>query len=565
MKLSKYTVFYPHTNGIGLGAGDPADTGECLVYNTRTQGVLRINKEVKEFIGRVTSTQSPLFRRNTNSTNGTNPTNNSHSSHSCSPKGGCYNSDEQSCLNTLLDSGIIIDKETDENRVMDHWFSEIKYRERPLHATILTTFKCNFACTYCFEERVKDERSMDDQTAEQVIAYLQHKAEEKKSHKIRLMFYGGEPLMNPKAVIKIATELQQWTKERGIKFSFGMITNGSLVRKELMEQLVKLGLTSIRITLDGDKAVHDSRRPFLDGRGSFETIIRNIEEVLGDSTPVIARSGATKQSHINAGLPRAAVGAARNDNAPAQVKVELGANFDRANIAGLHRLLDYLEQKGLNKRISRVLFAPVVSRLGADDKLAVDPHTNPDNKTSCCQAEKEGEGRKIYYTDSPPHQKRWCGGEDRIGVGVEPVGCHKLSGELAEEGIKLERELIQRGYRTPSSVKVNACPMTMDDSMLVIDPAGDIYKCEAFVGREQFCIGNVRTKRFNHRYAEFITMKPWQAQECLECPYVPMCGGGCRYIAQLKHGDYTKPACDKEYYEKIFPQLLKMDYERGVL
>ena len=105
----------------------------------------------------------------------------------------------------------------------------------------------------------------------------------------------------------------------------------------------------------------------------------------------------------------------------------------------------------------------------------------------------------------------------------------------------------------------------MDDSMLVIDPSGDIYKCEAFVGRPQFCIGNVRANRFNHRYAEFITMKPWQAQECLECPYVPMCGGGCRYIAQLKHSDYTKPACDREYYEKIFPQLLKMDYERGVL
>ena len=333
---------------------------------------------------------------------------------------------------------------------------------------------------------------MDDATAQQVIAYLKAKAIEKKSPKIRLMFYGGEPLMNPGAVIKIATELQQWSADKGIKFSFGMITNGSLVRKELMEQLVKLGLTSVRITLDGDKAVHDARRPFLDGRGSFETIIRNIEEVLQTDRPA--------------------------DQQTNRIKVELGGNFDRANIAGLHRLLDYLEQKGLNKRISRVLFAPVVSRLAGGENLT-----------------------------------------------VEPVGCHKLSGELAEQGIKLEKELIQRGYKTPSSVKVSACPMTMDDSMLVIDPSGDIYKCEAFVGRQQFCIGNVRANRFNHRYAEFITMKPWQAQECLECPYVPMCGGGCRYIAQLKHSDYTRPACDKEYYEKIFPQLLKMDYERGVL
>jgi hypothetical protein len=44
-----------------------------------------------------------------------------------------------------------------------------------------------------------------------------------------------------------------------------------------------------------------------------------------------------------------------------------------------------------------------------------------------------------------------------------------------------------------------------------------------------------------------------------------MCGGGCRLMAQLKHNDYTKPFCDKEYYEKMFPELLKMDYERGAL
>jgi len=41
----------------------------------------------------------------------------------------------------------------------------------------------------------------------------------------------------------------------------------------------------------------------------------------------------------------------------------------------------------------------------------IHPHTNPDNKTSYYKAEKESEGRKIYYNDS-----------DRIGVGVNPIG-----------------------------------------------------------------------------------------------------------------------------------------------
>ncbi|MEW6027565.1 MAG: radical SAM protein [Planctomycetota bacterium] len=444
MKLSKYTLFYDNYNS----------QGDALAYNTRTQGVLGVNKQAREFIGNICQLDQQTSRP----------------------------ADLQTALGILADSGIIVDDRIDEDQALEGWFEEIKFRARPLHATVLTTFKCNFACAYCFEQGVRDERTMSDQTADEVIEFLKRKAIEKNSQKVRLMFYGGEPLMNPKAIIRIATALKQWAAERGIKFSFGMITNGSLVKKDIIEQLAKLGLTSIRITLDGDKETHDKRRPFADGRGSFENIVANVFPV----------------SDI--------------------VKLELGANFDQDNLAGLHRLLDYLEQKNLNKRIARVLFAPVVSRLGGDLK------------------------------------------ESRRGA---QVGCTKLSGELAEQGIKLEKELIQRGYNTPSSVQVNACPMTMDDSMLVIDPMGGIYKCEAFAGREQFRVGNVREPRFNSRYDEFLALKPWK--ECLDCPYVPMCGGGCRYIARLKHGDYTKRACDKEYYEKIFPQLLKMDYERGAL
>ena len=324
-KLSKYTVFYPDTNGIGVG------TGDCLAYNTRTQGVLRINKEVKEFIGRVTSTQSPLFRRNTNSTNGTNPTNNSHSSHSpyssysCSPKGGCYNSDEQSCLNTLLDSGIIVAKETDENKVLEHWFSEIKYRERPLHATILTTFKCNFACTYCFEENVKEQQTMDDATAQQVIAYLKAKALEKHSPKIRLMFYGGEPLLYPGRIMELAASLKPFIEAQGGRFAFSLVTNGSLLTPALVNKLLPLGLQSIKITVDGPAAVHDQQRPFVGGRPSHALILRNI--------------------------------AACCD----LVKISVGGNFTRDNYLEFPKLLDQFLAMGLTPaRLSLVKFDPAM-------------------------------------------------------------------------------------------------------------------------------------------------------------------------------------------------------------
>jgi uncharacterized protein len=306
MKLSRYTLFY----------NDYPNKDEYLAYNTRTQGILGMNKEVKDFIDRITSHGNP--RINTEK-----------------PE------EERGVINHLKESGIIIDRNVNEDRVLENWFNGMKYNSDTLHATILTTYKCNFACVYCFEERVKDFQTLDQETTVQIIEWLKYTAESKRLKSLRLMFYGGEPLMNTKAIFDIAGALKPWAKERNIKFRFSITTNGSLLKPELVEKLVEIGLKSVRITLDGEKELHDKRRPYLDGRGTFDAIINNIVAV-ADKT-----------------------------------KVEIGANFDKENIKNLYALLDYLEAKGLNKKISNVIFSPVIARLGTPLREATDGHPPP--------------------------------------------------------------------------------------------------------------------------------------------------------------------------------------------
>ncbi|MFH1232037.1 MAG: SPASM domain-containing protein [Planctomycetota bacterium] len=445
LKLSRHTLFY----------NDYPKPGEYLVFNTRTQAIMELNRQVKDFIDRVT--------------------NNGKTKHTdkLSPE-------ESDCLNTLKDSGIIVEDNIDETRIMEHWFNQIKYQSKTLDATILTTYQCNFACVYCFEERVKRDKSLSDETAHQIIEWLKLKVEEKRPELLRLAFYGGEPLMNPKAILDISRTLNNWCREKGIKFVFVIVTNGSLIKENLVDEMLKSGLSSIRITLDGDREHHDRNRPFLDGRGSFDAIIKNISAVID------------------------------------KAKIEISGNFDKDNINSFRALLDYLEQKGLSKKISKMMFAPVVARMG------------------------------------------------EVGTpSVEMVGCHSLSNELSDDALKLRKELIQRGYNVDPAAVTTSCPMGHDNSMVVIDPYGDIYKCQAFVGRPEFSIGNVREDDFNYRQIEFMTANTWK--QCLDCVYVPMCGGGCRFMAQLKHSDYSRVACDIDYYKNIFPELLKMDYERKAL
>ena len=56
-----------------------------------------------------------------------------------------------------------------------------------------------------------------------------------------------------------------------------IITNGFLFTHEAIKVLVDIGVTGVQITLDGLKDIHDRRRPQVNGQGSFDKIIENLD------------------------------------------------------------------------------------------------------------------------------------------------------------------------------------------------------------------------------------------------------------------------------------------------
>ena len=85
---------------------------------------------------------------------------------------------------------------------------------------ILTTTGCNARCFYCYEKGVKPV-TMTTETASKVVRYIvAHRGDEKGMIK----WYGGEPLVNAKAIDQICTELSQ----QGVPFFSKLISNGYL-------------------------------------------------------------------------------------------------------------------------------------------------------------------------------------------------------------------------------------------------------------------------------------------------------------------------------------------------
>ena len=111
--------------------------------------------------------------------------------------------------------------------------------------TIVTTTGCNARCAYCFEKGTKPV-NMTSETAEQVAQYIvSHRGEHEK---VKISWFGGEPLYNFKVMDRICTRLT----EQNVRFYSSIITNGYLFNEKVVEKAVQLWhLKRAQVTLDG--------------------------------------------------------------------------------------------------------------------------------------------------------------------------------------------------------------------------------------------------------------------------------------------------------------------------
>jgi len=191
------------------------------------------------------------------------------------------------------------------------------------------------------------------------------------------------------------------------------------------------------------------------------------------------------------------------------IAVGIGGNYTRENYRAFPYLLDYLCSEGLTPdRISHVMFSPVAETLGE--------HLVPEFSEGCSS------------TDEP-----W----------------------VIEASLFLREEILRRGFFTPKVSPVT-CMIEYRDS-LVIHYDGTLYKCPAFIGCEGFDVG---------RLASGIrdcgkTHNPdvWKNDACLDCPYLPLCFGGCRFLKVLRDGAVDGVECRKPYFDAALEELVLQD------
>jgi uncharacterized protein len=188
------------------------------------------------------------------------------------------------------------------------------------------------------------------------------------------------------------------------------------------------------------------------------------------------------------------------------VPLQLGGNFRQENFRAFPRLLDDLISRGITgEKLVQVQFTPVTPKAGCSE----------------------------YASGCASSDEPW----------------------LIEALLFLRGEILAKGFPAPKPA-VSACIVEFEDN-LVVNWDGSLYKCPAFMGWPEMSIGSLAGEVAD--YSETHGLGNWKIDACLDCPYLPLCFGGCRFLTLLHGKSLSEVDCRRAFLDASLEQLLQQN------
>ena len=146
--------------------------------------------------------------------------------------------------------------------------------------TIASSNLCNMACPYCYEFS-KDNSILNTTVSKEIANYIKSMIESscqiKKWKFLSVTWYGGEPLLGKDAIPELTNYLKTIAVHNGMHYNADIITNGTLLTKEVWKMLENNSITNVQVTIDGAQETHDKLRPLKSKKESnYWRIVENL-------------------------------------------------------------------------------------------------------------------------------------------------------------------------------------------------------------------------------------------------------------------------------------------------
>lgn len=413
MKPSRYNLFIPRGND------------EHVVYNTLSSAIVIIDHDARDSI----------------------------------QKGRIEDIDDIN-LQKLKDCNIVIEDNVDERKIFGYHYNSHKFKSQVVRFLVLTTYDCNLDCPYCYQGAgITAKNAMDSATADNLVKFIQNVVLERRYTRLVLGLYGGEPLLNLDCCYRICDRLRSWTGKKNVKFDVILTTNATLLSEGVLDRLSPL--SSVHVTLDGTKQIHDGKRFLKNGGGTYDKIM-----------------------HVLFMLKEK------------EIKTSIRINIAKDSLTALPLLLQDLKDKGFLSSEKIHVYTQLIS-------------------IPCSMGRHE-------------HDSFCMCGE-----------------EIDDSEDTLWHLGLEWGF-DPGYGSVEPCSF-VNDWTYAVDPVGFVYKCPLWVGYKQYRVGTIANRggiNLDHAYYNQVTYDPCRTPECMDCIYLPKCGGGCPKDAQEQ-----SPVCNSNNCE----------------
>jgi uncharacterized protein len=364
------------------------------------------------------------------------------------------------------------------NRIHEH-------QRNPVYV-IVTTYNCNLRCSYCFQSRLRDDRSsrpplraMSREMADRLFLAIPRiealQGQEAPPRRRSFSLFGGEPLLRSnRGLVKHIIDRARTLGEA----SFWVITNGTDL-DAYQDLLGPDGIASLQITLDGPPEAHDKRRIYPNGKGSFSRIADNV-------TMALERGAA----------------------------VSIRINVDRTNLDDALLLGDEIAARGWPSYQGFNAYVAAVRAETAEVDEARTLGTWELYKILAARTNQSDTQRVL---------------------------------SLPDEYLKHQaRSIFQREPSARPALRSAFC--AAHTGMYLFDALGDLYACLERIGNPSLRIG--RLAEDGEVLLDDSATKMWRSRNvaaspaCRKCRYALYCGGGCAVQAEQKTSSFFASYCD---------------------
>jgi uncharacterized protein len=152
---------------------------------------------------------------------------------------------------------------------------------------------------------------------------------------------------------------------------------------------------------------------------------------------------------------------------------------------------------------------------------------------------------------SPIHPK--SGGHDLQGASC--LASHETW--LTDAHLYLREETLRRGFKV-EPLTMGICMIELTNNV-VVNWDGALYKCPPLMGWRDLSVGSLAEGIKDYSVSHNLGL--WHNDDCLDCAYLPLCFGGCRYLTKLKNGAIDRVECRRSFFDATLEEMVLQELQ----